>query len=269
MAENEEELKSLLMRVKEEGEKAGLKLNIQKIKIMASGCINSWQIKREKVEAVTDFIFLGSQITAGNDCSHEIKRCLLLGRKAMTNLDSILKNRDIILSMNVHIFKAMIFSVVMYWCESWIINKAEHWRIDAFKVVLEKTLESPLDSKEIKPVNPKGNHPWVFTGRTYAEGEAPVLWPPDAKSWLTGKNPDMGNNWMQKEKRVAENEMFRQHHRLDGHEFVQILGDSEGRGAWCAAAHGVTKSQTWLSDWTAATILSSGVSLCKIPIFIF
>ena len=114
MAENEEELKSLLMRVKEEGEKAGLKLNIQKIKIMASGCINSWQIKREKVEAVTDFIFLGSQITAGNDCSHEIKRCLLLGRKTMTNLDSILKSRDIILSMKVHVFKAMIFSVVMY-----------------------------------------------------------------------------------------------------------------------------------------------------------
>ena len=175
---------------------------------MASGSINLWQIKREKMEAVTDFIFLGSQITEDDDCSHEIKRCLLLGRKAMTNLDSILKSRDIILPTKVHIFKVMIFSVVMYWCESWTINKAEHWRIDAFKLVLEKSLESPLDSKEIKPVNPKGNHPWIFTGRIYTEGEAPILWPPDAKSWLTGKNPDAGNNWRQKEKGVAENEMF-------------------------------------------------------------
>ena len=119
------ELKSLLMRVKEESEKAGLKLNIQKTKIMASSPITSWQIEEEKVEAVTDFIFLGSKITANNDCSHEIKRRLLLGRKAMTNLDSVLKNRDITLPTKVHLVKAMVFPVVGYRCESWTIKKAE------------------------------------------------------------------------------------------------------------------------------------------------
>ena len=125
MAESEEELKSLLMKVKEESEKVGLKLNIQKTKIMASGPITSWQIDRETVEAVTDFIFLGSKITVDNDCSHEIKRCLLLGRKAMTNLDSLLKNRDITLPTKVRILKAMVFPVVMYGCESWTVKKAE------------------------------------------------------------------------------------------------------------------------------------------------
>ena len=126
MAENEEELKSLLMKVKEESEKVGLKLNIQKTKIMASGCVTSWQIDAETMETVTDFIFLGSKITADGDCSHEIKRCLLLGRKAMTNLDSILKSRDITLLTKVHLVKAMVFPVVMYGCESWTIKKAEH-----------------------------------------------------------------------------------------------------------------------------------------------
>ena len=126
MAESEEELKSLLMKVKEESEKVRLKLNIQKTKIMASGPITSWQIDGETVETVTDFIFLGSKVTADGDCSHEIKRCLLLGRKAMTNLDSILKSRDITLPTNVCLVKAMVFSVVMYGCESWTIKKAEH-----------------------------------------------------------------------------------------------------------------------------------------------
>ena len=126
MAESEEELKSLLMRVKVESEKVGLKLNIQKIKIMASGPITSWQMDGETMETVTDFIFLGSKITADGDCSHEIKRCLLLGRKVMTNLDSILKNRDITLPTKVHLVKTMVFPVVMYGCESWTIKKAEH-----------------------------------------------------------------------------------------------------------------------------------------------
>ena len=121
-----EELKSLLMNVKEKSEKAGLKLNIQKMKIMASGPITSWQIDEETMETVRDFIFLGSKITADGDCSHEIKRCLLLGRKAMTNLDSILKSRDITLPTKVHLVKAMVFPVVMYGCESWTIKKAEH-----------------------------------------------------------------------------------------------------------------------------------------------
>ena len=127
MAEREEELKSLLMKVKEKSEKVGLKLNIQKTKIMASGPITSWQIDGETVETVTDFIFLGSEITADGDCSHEIKRHLLLGRKAMTNLDSILKSRDITLPTKVRLVKAMVFPVVMYGCESWTIKKTEHF----------------------------------------------------------------------------------------------------------------------------------------------
>ena len=125
MAESEEELKSLLMKVKEESEKAGLKLNIQKMKNMASSPITAWQIEGGKLETVTDFIFLGSKITVDSDCSHEIKRCLLLGMKAITNLDSILKNKDITLPTKIHIIKAMVFPVVTYSCESWTIRKAE------------------------------------------------------------------------------------------------------------------------------------------------
>ena len=131
MAESKEELKNLLMRVKEENEKADLKLNIQKTKIMASGLITSWQINGE---TVADFILGGSKITADGDCSHEIKRYLLLGRKVITNLDGILKSRDITLPTKVHLVKAMVFPVVMYGCESWTINKAEHRRIDAFEL---------------------------------------------------------------------------------------------------------------------------------------
>ena len=126
MAESEEELRSLLMKVREESEKVGLKLNIQKTKIMASGPITSWQIDEETVDTVTDFIILGSKITANGDCSHEIKRCLLFGRKVMTNQDSILKSRDITLSTKVHLVKAMVFPVIMYGCESWTMKKAEH-----------------------------------------------------------------------------------------------------------------------------------------------
>ena len=136
MAESEEELKSFLMNVKEESEKFGLKFNIQNIKIMTSGPITPWEIDGE---TVTDFIFWGSKITANCDCSHEMKRCLLLGRKVMTNLDSILKSRDITLSKKLRLFK--VFPVVIYGCESWIVKKAERQRIDAFELVLEKTLE--------------------------------------------------------------------------------------------------------------------------------
>ena len=134
MADSEEELKSLLMKVKEESEKVGLKLNIQKTKIMASRPITSWEIDGETVETVSDFIFLGSKITADDDCSHEIKRCLLLERKVVTNLDSIFKSRDISLPKMVHLVKAMVFPVVMYGRESWAIKKAEHQRIDAFEL---------------------------------------------------------------------------------------------------------------------------------------
>ena len=134
MAESEEELKSLLMKVKDESEKVGLKLNIQKTKIMASGPITSWQIDGKTVETVSDFIFLGSKITAGGDCSHEIKRHLLLGRKVMTNLDSILKSRDITLPTKFRLVKTMLFPVVMYGYESWTVKKAECRRIDAFEL---------------------------------------------------------------------------------------------------------------------------------------
>ena len=134
MVESEEELKSLLMKVKEESKTVGLKLNIQKTKIMASGPTTSWQIDRETVETVADFILLGSKITADGDCSHEIKRCLLLGKKVMTNLDSIFKSRDITLPTEVHLVRAMVFPVVMYGCESWTVKKAERGRIDAFEL---------------------------------------------------------------------------------------------------------------------------------------
>ena len=145
------------MKVKEESEKVGLKLNIQKTKIIASGPITSWQIDDETVETVTDFILGGSKITANGDCNHEINRCLLLGRKVMTNLDSILKSRDITLLTKVLLVKAMVFPVVLYGFESWAIKKAKCWRTDAFELWCWRRLLSPLDSEEIKPVNPKGN----------------------------------------------------------------------------------------------------------------
>ena len=143
MAETKEELKSLLMKVKEESEKAGLKLNFQKMKIMTSGPISSWQTDRETVATVRDFIFLGSKITPDGDCNHEIKKHLLLGRKAMTNLASILKSRDITLLTKVYLVKVMVFPIVLYGCESWTIKKAECWRINAFELWRWKTLESP------------------------------------------------------------------------------------------------------------------------------
>jgi len=142
---------------------------------MASGPITSWEIDRETLETVSDFILGGSKITADGDCSHEIKRRLLLRKKVMTNLDSILKSRDITLPTKVRLVKAMVFPVVMYGCENWTVKKAEHRRIDAFELVLEKTLESPLDCKEIQSVNPKGDQSWVFNGRTDAEAEIPIL----------------------------------------------------------------------------------------------
>ena len=178
------------------------------MKIMVSGPITLWQIDGETMETVTDFIFLGSKITASGDCSLEIKRQLLLGRKAMTNLDSILKSRDITLSTKVCLAKPVVFPVVMYGCESWTIKKAECQRC-FWTVVLEKTPESPLDCKEIQPVHPKGNQSWIFIGRSDAKAETPILWPPDAKNWLIGKDPDAGKDWRQREKGAAEDEMVR------------------------------------------------------------
>ena len=225
------------MKVNEEREKVGLKLNIQKTKIMASSPITSWQIDRETVETVTDFIFLGSKITADGDCSHEIKRHLLLGRKVLTNLDSILKSRDITLPTKVHLFKLW-FSSSFVWM--WELDHRESWALKNWCfwiVVLEKTPESPLDFKEIQPVHPKGNKSWIFIGRTDTEAEAPILWPPDAKNWLIRKDPDARKDWRQEEKGTTEDEMVGWHHWLDGHEFERAPGFGDGQGslAWCSA----------------------------------
>ena len=184
------------------------------MKIMASSPFTSWQIDEETMETVTDFIFLGSKISADGDCSHEIKRCLLLGKKAMTNLHSVLKSKDITLLTKVHLVKAMFFSSSHVWM--WELDYKESWALKNWcfwTVVLEKTLESPLDCKEIQPVHCKGDQSWEFIGRTDVEAEATVLWPSDAKSWLTGKDPDAGKDWRQEEG-MTEHEMVGWHHWL-------------------------------------------------------
>ena len=188
--------------------------------------------------------FLGLQITAYGDCSHEIKRCLLLGRKAMTGLDSILKSRDITLLTKVFLVKAMFFPVVIYWNhqESWA---PKNWCL--WTVVLEKTLESPLDCKEIQPVHSKGTQSWIFIARTDAEAEAPILRPPNAKNWVIGKDPDAQEDW-RKEKGTTENEMVGWHHRLDGHEFEQALGFGDGQGSLvCCTPWGRRESD--MTEW--------------------
>ena len=148
--------------------------------------------------------FLGHKITADGDCSHDIKRHLLLGRKAMTNLDTILKSKNITLLPRFHLVKAMVFPVVMYRCESWTVKKAEWWRIDVFELWCWRRLVSPLDCKEIKPVNPKGNQPWIFIGRADAEAETPILWISDVKNWLIRRDPDSGRDWRQEQKMKTE-----------------------------------------------------------------
>ena len=225
------------MKVKEESENIGLKLNIQKTKIMASGPITSCEIDGE---TVSDIIFLGSKITADGDCSHEIKRRLLLGRKVMTSLDSIFKSRDTTLLTKVRPVKAMVFPVVMYECASWTVKKAECQRIDAFDLWCWRRLESPVDCKEIQPVHPKGDQSWVFIGRTDVEAETLILWPPHVKSWLILKDLDAGRDWGQEEKGTTEDEMAGWHHRLDGREFewtpgvgvLQFMGSQTVGHSW-------------------------------------
>ena len=175
---------------------------------------------------VTDFIFLGSKITVTNDCHHGIKRCLLLGRKAMTNLDSVLKSRTSLC------WQTSISCHVWMWEKNWC------FRI----VVLEKTLESPLDCKEIKPVNFKGNQPWIFIVGTDAEAGTPIFWPPDAKSWLVGKDPDAGKDWRLEEKAMTEDERVGWYHQLNGNEFEQIPGDGEGQGSPVCCSQWVAES---------------------------
>ena len=206
------------MKVKEESEKVGLKLNIQKMRIMASGPITSWQINGE---TVADFTFRGSKITADGNCSHEIKRRLLLGRKFMTNLDSILKIRDITLWTKVCLVKAMVFPVVMYGYESWTIRKAECQRIDAFELwCWRRLLRVPWTTRKsnqsiLKEISPECS----LEGLMLKLKQTPILWPPDAKSWLIWKDPDAGKDWRQEENGTTEDEMVGWHHWPNGHEF--------------------------------------------------
>ena len=187
--------------------KSGLKCSVQKIKIMASDPVTSWQIDGETMQAVTDFIFLGLKITADSDCSHEMNRHLLLGRKAMTNLDSVLKSRDITLPTKVHLVKDMVFPVVMYGCENWTIKKTEHQRIDAFELWWwRRLLRVPWIARRSNQSILKETTQ-VFIGRTNVEAEAPILWPLDIESQLIGKDPGAGKDWGQKEKGVTEDEM--------------------------------------------------------------
>ena len=215
-AESEEELKSLLMKVKEESEKVGLKLYIQKTRIMASGPITSWQIDGETVETVADFILGSSKTTADGDCSHEIKRRFLLGRKLMTNLDSILKSRDMTLPTKVHLVKGMVFPVVVYGCESWTIKKAEHQRIDTFELWCSKKrrlLRVPLTARRSNQSIPSTwiwNLCWSWNYNTLA-----TWW----EELTHLKRPWCWKDWRWEEKGTIEDEIVGWHHRLNGHEF--------------------------------------------------
>ena len=222
------------------------------------------------METVIDFIFWGSKITADGDCSHEIKKHLLLGRKAMTNLDSILKSRGITLPAKVHLVKATVFPVVVYGCESWTIKKAEHQRMVLLNCGIEKTLDSPLDCKEIKPVHPKGNQSWIFIGRTDVEAETPILWPPDAKSWLIWEDPGAGKDWGQEEKGTTEDEMVGWHHQLNGHGFGWTLGVGDGQGGLvCCSPWGHKESDTTEQlMWTELKCQSLGGKLGKNMMYI-
>ena len=189
--------------------------------------VNRWENNRDSDRLYLFIFFFGSKITADGDCSHEIKRCLLL--EVMTNLDSILKSRDITLPTKVRLVKAMVFPVVMYGCESWTIKKAEHWKIDTFEQwCWRRFLRVPWGDKS-----------WVFIGGTDVKAETPVLWPPDAKSWLIWKDPDAGKDWSQEEKGMTEDEMVGWDHWLNGHEFEQVLGVGDGQGSqMCCSPRG-------------------------------
>ena len=231
------------MKVKEESENFDLKLNIQKTKIMASGPITSWQIDGETMETVTDFIFLGSKITADGDCSHEIKRLAPWKKSYDKPRQCIKKQRHYFANRG---WFSQTYGFSSSHIQVWELDHKEGWVVKNWcfwTVVLEMTLESPLDSMEIKLVNPKENQPWIFIGRIHAE--APILWPSDAKSQLTGKDPDAGKDWRQEEKGTTETEMVGRHHWLNGHKFEQAPGDGEGqRSLGCCSPWGCKESDT-------------------------
>ena len=220
---------------------------------MASGPITLWQIDGETRETVRD-----NKITEDGDCSHEIKRCLFFGRKVMTNLHSILKSRDITLPTKVRLVKATVFPVVMYGCESsWTVKKAECQRIDAFELwCWRRLLRVPSvpkrDSWEIQPVHAKGDQSWIFFGRTDAEAETPIHWPPDVKNWLIWKDSDAGKNWRQEENGTTEDEMAGWHHWLDGRESERTSGVGDGQGGLaCCDSWGRKESdKTEWQNWT-------------------
>ena len=195
------------------------------------------------------FIFLCSKITANDECSHEIKRCLLLGRKVMINQDTVLKSRDITLSTKVCLVRAMVFPVMWEsdYKESWVPKNWCFWT-----VVLEKTLESPLNCRDIQPIYPKRNPSWIFIGRPDAESETPIFWPPDTKNWLTAKDPDIAKNWRQDEKGMTEDEMVGWHHWLTAHESEETLGVGDGQGGLaCCSPWGCKESNTTEQlNWT-------------------
>ena len=207
-------------------------------------------------------IFGGSKITADGDCSHEIKRCLLLGRKVMNNLDSIFKSRDITLPTKVHLLKAMVFPVVMYGCESWTVKKAERRRIDAFELwYWRRLLRVPWTARRSNQsiLNSFFHQSWVFIGRTDVEGETPIVWPPDVKNWLIWKDPDAGKDWEQEDKGTTEDEMVGWHHRLNGHWFSWTLevGDRQGSLACCGSRGRKELETTERLNWLISFFLKS------------
>ena len=221
MAESEEQLKSLLMKVGEW--KNWLIIHIHKAKIMALYPITPWQIDRETMETMRDFTFWGSKITADGDCSHEIKRCLFLGRKAMTKLDSILKSRDITLPTKVHIIKAMVFSVVMYECESWTVKKAECQRIDVFELwCCRRALRDTWAARRLSELILKEISPEYSFEGLLLKLQALTTW---CKRGLIRKDPHAGKGWRQEEKSTTEDEMVEWRRQLNGHEFEQASGD--------------------------------------------
>ena len=237
------------MKVKEESEKVGLLCKIKKTKNLASGPITSWQIDgKQWKQWETLFPWtskLLQMVTTAMKLIH-----LLLGRKLVTNLDSILKSRDIILLTKVCLVKAMVFPVVMYGCEWWAIKKTEHRRIDSFELwCWRRLLRVPGTARRSN--QSKVNQSWIFIGRTDAEAETPILWPPDVKNLPIRKDPDAGKDWKQEEKGTTEDEMVKWHHQRDGHESIKpVPGLVMDRKVWHAAVHGFAESQTWLSDWT-------------------